>query len=198
MYKTFVFDCGNVLIGFSRDHLLDVYVGDNIDDRELVRNAVFPNWHLQDEGLPSKDYFEQVKKNLPERLWNGASNIIFHWKEEVWPMPGIWELVKNLKENGIRLILLSNMPDTFSYNHDDVEVLKYFDELIFSFTVGLAKPHRDIFDYTIEKYKLTPSECLFIDDNIDNIKTGKDVGLNTYLFDPSHPEEFIAFVKNLK
>lgn len=198
MYKTFIFDCGNVLIGFSRDHLLDVYVGDNKEDRELVRNNVFPKWHFQDEGLSSKEYYEQVKNALPERLWKSAYNIIFHWKEEVWPLPGMWELIKELKNKGIKLILLSNMPDTFTYDHDDIEVLKYFDELIFSFPLQFAKPDKRIFEYTINKCDLTPSDCIFIDDNIDNIKAGKEVGLNTYLFDPSHPEKFIDFVNNLE
>lgn len=193
MHKTIIFDCGNVLIGFSRLKLLDVYVGNCQKDRDLVDHAVFDNWDVQDSGVPSKKYYEMVIKNLPERLHGSAFNIIFHWKEQTWPMPGMFDLVKRLKESGHQIVLLSNMPDTFTYDHDDIPVLKYFDELIFSFPLGFAKPDRRIFEYTFEKCHIDKSSCIFVDDNENNIKGAIEAGIEGYLFDKKNPQKYIDF-----
>lgn len=196
MHKTFLFDCGNVLIRFSREHHLDVWVGKDPEDRKMVWDAVFTNWYKTDLEISTKEYFEQVKKELPERLHEAAGNIIFHWKEETWPVEGMDGLLKELKENGKQLILLSNMPDTFSYNHDDVEILRHFDALVFSYLVRMAKPNKDIFLYVLDKYNLKPEECLFVDDNEANIKTADELGIGTYLFDPDNPKKFIEEIRS--
>ncbi len=196
MYKTFIFDCGNVLIHFSREHHLDVWVGQDKEDRELVWNAVFMDWYKTDLEVSTKEYYEEVKKKLPERLHQAAYNIIFHWQNETWPVEGMDELLAKLKKNGKQLILLSNMPDTFTYNHDDVEILKYFDDLIFSYDVKMKKPGKGIFLYALDKHKLKPEECIFVDDSLDNINTASKLGIGTYLFDPENPKKFIDFINS--
>lgn len=195
MHKTILFDCGKVLIGFSRKKLLNVYVGEDEESRDLINEAIFKDWGMQDKGMPTKDYYELAKSKLPECLHQSAYNILFHWKEQTWPLPGMMEIVQRLKENGHQLILLSNMPDTFSYDHDDVDVLKYFDDLVFSFVVGLAKPDPQIFVYTLNKFAIKPSDCLFVDDNPDNILSAESVGIDGYLFDPENTAKFIEFAE---
>lgn len=195
MYKTFLFDCGNVLIHFSREHHLDVWVGQDPQDRKLVWDAVFTDWFKTDLEISTKDYFEQVKKKLPERLHQAAGNIIFHWKDETWPIEGMDELLAKLKQAGKQLILLSNMPDTFSNDHDDVEILRHFDDMVFSYLVRLAKPDKDIFLYVLNKHGLKAEDCLFVDDNEANINSAKELGIGTYLFDPENPQKFIKEIE---
>ncbi|MCQ2743113.1 MAG: HAD family phosphatase [Bacilli bacterium] len=198
MYKAYLFDCGNVLIGFSREHLLDVYVGTDENDRKIVSDATFEDWAVQDEWMPSLEYYEMVKKKLPERLHKAAYNIIMHWKEETWPIKGMEELIVKLKKAGKKLNLISNMPDNVTYNHDDISVLRHFDDLVFSFELKMIKPNPEIFEHVLNKHSLTPSECLFIDDNEDNIETAKRLGINAYHFDQEKADDFIALVEKIE
>jgi 2-haloacid dehalogenase len=46
----------------------------------------------------------------------------------------------------------------------------------------MVKPDRDIFQVLLERYGLRPEECLFIDDNPDNIEGARRVGLNGIVF----------------
>lgn len=193
MHKTIIFDCGNVLIGFSRRKLLDVYVGENEEDRKLIDRAVFDNWSVQDSGVPTEEYFKTAKNMLPERLHQSAYNILFHWKEQTWPMPGMMDLVIRLKNSGHQLVLLSNMPDTFTYNHDDVEVLRYFDELVFSFPLNIAKPDTRIYEYVIQKCNIDKGSCIFVDDSEINIYGARKAGIDGYLFDKKNPQKYIDF-----
>ena len=41
------------------------------------------------------------------------------------------------------------------------------------------KPNKEIFEFALNKIKLKPEECLFIDDRYNNIITAKKLGINT-------------------
>lgn len=198
-YKNYIFDCGNVLLEFDHERLLDIYVGSNKIDREAVRDAVLKNWIVQDKDVTSLDYYNEAIKKLPERLHLAANKLVFHWKEQMREVKGMSEILTQLKNSGHNLILLSNMPDSFTYNHDDVKILKIFgNNKVFSFDAGMIKPNKDIFEYTLSKYNLDPKESLFIDDSLLNINGAKSVGLNTYQFNKNNPESFINFVKKIE
>jgi putative hydrolase of the HAD superfamily len=62
---------------------------------------------------------------------------------------------------------------------------------IFSCNVKLIKPNKRIYEKLFDMYNLIPSECVFIDDNPDNIKTANELSLNTIHFcgyDSAHAE----------
>ena len=42
----------------------------------------------------------------------------------------------------------------------------------------MAKPNRDIYEYFLNKFNLNGSDCLFIDDNINNVNAAIKVGIN--------------------
>ena len=47
---------------------------------------------------------------------------------------------------------------------------------IYSCHVKIIKPDEGIYKALADKYDLTPSECVFLDDRIDNIKAAKEFG----------------------
>lgn len=179
-------------------HLMDVFVGDNEKDRDLIQEHIFKNWSLVDLTLTSKEYYDLVIKSLPVHLHEAAYKIIFNWIDEIWPMPGMEELIKELKlEKYKQLILISNMPDTFVDKHKEVlPLLNYFDDCIFSFAVKMEKPNNDIFEYVLNKFNIDPKDALFIDDRMENINTAASLGIDTFLFDPKDSQKFIDFVHN--
>ena len=46
----------------------------------------------------------------------------------------------------------------------------------------MRKPHPEFFQLLLERYKLVPSETIFIDDNQRNIDAAKLMGINAILF----------------
>ena len=55
--------------------------------------------------------------------------------------------------------------------------------MVFSSDLGVVKPSHIIFDHLCKKCDLVPNECIFIDDNENNINGAKSFGINGYLFD---------------
>ena len=86
-----------------------------------------------------------------------------------------------------RLFVLSNW-DPYSLNLmiDDLrlkEVFNYFHKqnLIISGDIGLVKPEDDLYSYVLTRYKLNPSDCILIDDQIENIEGAQKHGMNGIL-----------------
>lgn len=60
---------------------------------------------------------------------------------------------------------------------------RYFDQhhIIISGAIGLIKPKKDAFAYVLDTYKLDPQDCIFIDDQYDNVLSAQSVGITSLL-----------------
>lgn len=43
--------------------------------------------------------------------------------------------------------------------------------------IKMIKPNKDIYEYFLNKFDLKADECLFIDDNINNVNAALDIGI---------------------
>ena len=74
--------------------------------------------------------------------------------------PDIISTLKNLKDSGIKLCLVSNA-DIIDKKYWDISPLKdYFDAVIFSCDVGIVKPDAKIYQLAMEKLSVSPAESL--------------------------------------
>lgn len=90
-------------------------------------------------------------------------------------------LINNLKtHSSAQIYLLSNIDaETFallSLHYDSIFSL--FDGMVTSYNTGLMKPHAPIFNHLLEIHQLHPHECLFIDDQAENIATAQQLGFD--------------------
>ena len=82
------------------------------------------------------------------------------------------ELIIILKENGYHTYLLSNInPYTYNYILEKSNLFNIVDGYILSYQVHMIKLYQGIYQELIKKFCLNPKETLFIDDNLNNIKT---------------------------
>lgn len=58
----------------------------------------------------------------------------------------------------------------------------YFLAFVQSCDIKMWKPNRDVFEYMITKYNLTPQETLFIDNSQENVLVAKTLGIEALLF----------------
>lgn len=80
------------------------------------------------------------------------------------------------------IIALSNWdPTSFDLFHRlNHKVFQHFDDLIISGKTGRIKPRPAAFEYLIERHRLDPEECLFIDDREENLLAAEALGFNTF------------------
>ena len=95
---------------------------------------------------------------------------------------GMEELVKQLKDIGYKVYLLSNTSKVFYKFKELFPVVKHFDGTFISADYGVLKPDKEIFRLFCEKFSLSPSESVFIDDSQANIKSSVQEGFTGIWF----------------
>ena len=70
-----------------------------------------------------------------------------------------------------------------------------FDQMIISAEVGVVKPDARIYHMALEQLGVSPSEAVFVDDFIENVKGAQAVGMSAIHF--RDPEAALAELKNL-
>jgi FMN phosphatase YigB (HAD superfamily) len=56
-----------------------------------------------------------------------------------------------------------------------------FDKQYLSYEIGLRKPHKQIYEYILNDMSRDAKECIFIDDNITNIRNAASLNIHTLL-----------------
>lgn len=180
--KNIIFDFGNVIGKFDPDYICSFYCHE--DDLKIFENIIFENWADLDAGYIEYEDFRKEKINkLPNRLKEAGEGFFKDWYTHMPLLEETKELVKYFKEKGLRLFLLSNAPEFFAdrmdFFKDGVESLE---DMVFSGTIKMAKPDKEIYLYAMEKFKTKPEECLFIDDKQENVSAARLIGMNAIVY----------------
>ena len=187
--KNIIFDFGQVIVHFDEEYMTSRYV-ENPEDCKLIKDVVFDRlyWDRFDDGtLTVSEAKEMIKSRLPQELHQLAFKVLDNWYYDLEFIDGIKQLILDLKQNGKKLFLLSNIGVDFSENYNKIAEYKnlfsLFDGLVFSSELHIVKPNVKIFEHLINTYNLNPCECIFIDDRQVNIDGAKNAGIKGILFD---------------
>lgn len=125
--------------------------------------------------------------NTTERdLFASLSNMIFDpflfAKTRRFIGEGIM-FVKECIMQGHKVYILSNWdPESFVVLQDmHPEFFELFDGIIISGSVGYNKPDDRIYSHLLSTYNLNPQDCIFIDDQPENIIAATDLGIHAIL-----------------
>lgn len=199
MIKNIVFDMGNVLIRFDPEMFLDRYLISE-DDRVLLRNEIFRSveWVGLDRGtLDEEAAKELILNRLPRRLHSIASDLLDTWDEPVAPIPGTFELVERLKQNGYKIYLLSNASVRQHKYWAKIPASQFFDGKLISADVHHIKPEPEIYQKFLNKFGLVPEECVFIDDTPGNVEAALRANMAGIVFH-GNVQELVQKLSNLE
>ncbi len=96
------------------------------------------------------------------------------------PYDGITELLKFLKENGLKIGSLSNKPNyPTTMILDNIFEKGTFDEKFGQRENYPIKPDPTVIFEMLEKWNIKPEECIYVGDTKTDMKTGKNAGAFT-------------------
>jgi putative hydrolase of the HAD superfamily len=88
-----------------------------------------------------------------------------------------------LRAHGIRTGILSNLPRPLGTRLRAIPgFLEHFDQVTFSYELAAVKPHREIYDHSIQGLNIAPAEALFLDDREENVEGARAAGLEAELY----------------
>ncbi len=181
MIDAIVFDLGNVLINWKPAEFLEK-AGYNDSLKNVILNDIFhsPEWRQLDNGDITLD--EAISKIAGKSsLTRNEIKAIFDLRTKIIApiIPNV-KLLPELKKRGYRLYYLSNFPDDiFDEIHNSYDFFNFLDGGEISARLRASKPDEKIFRLFLEKYLLTPQECLFIDDMGINADSAENIGMTT-------------------
>ncbi len=199
MIRNVVFDMGNVLLDFNPERYLQNFV-EREEDRALLRDELFDSveWVMTDHGrLDDEGLGDTVCGRVPERLHGTVRRILAHWYEDMPVYPGVKELIERLMEQGYRLYVLSNVSENYRIMRQNIPHIEDFDGEFISCKAHLLKPEPAIFAAFCEAFDLAPEECLFIDDQKNNVYGAMRAGMQGLVY-RGRPESVEARLEALK
>ncbi len=93
------------------------------------------------------------------------------------PDPAMVGLVRDLRRQGLRTVLLSN---SWGEGYPEDLLRELFDTVVISGRIGLRKPDPRIFEHTLDAIGLPAHRCVFFDDAPVNVDGARAVGLHAH------------------
>ncbi|MEI5993525.1 HAD family hydrolase [Candidatus Enterococcus mansonii] len=197
MIKNIVFDMGNVLLRYKPAEFIKTFT-DNEEYQTILLKEIFHSmeWIQYDRGTITKEELGmKVCKRVPEALNEMVSKILLHWHEEIKPIVEMEPVIKQLKEKGYQVYLLSNASSDYYTFCKKVPAIAYFDGVFISSDWKLIKPEAEIYRAFYSHFQLVPSECYFVDDLPINIESAANTGMPGCVFHGELAELLANFEK---
>ncbi len=198
MIKNIVFDMGGVILDFNLKKTVTQEFAPEYHD--VIYEHVFGEnsvWKTLDEGIYTFDQvIPGILEKLPPEIHEKISAMVTDFYDYMPPFPETYELIKELKEKGYKIYLLSNATPRFFDRYLDIPAFEYFDGLFISALYKLLKPNREIYEAFCNKFSLDPTECFFIDDLEANIEGAKKYGMQGFQFKAPDTTELRRALRN--
>jgi len=181
MIKNIIFDLGNVLLKFRPNEFLLNFTDDiaYIDQftAKIFRCSV---WMDLDRGTIS---LHDAKKIFASKYPDEEAflNQFFdHWMEMLTPIDENVKILEELRALGFKTYILSNfIKETYTFIENRYNIFHLFDGQIISGFENTIKPEKGIYKKLLDRYRLIPQECVFIDDVLFFLKPAKKLGIKT-------------------
>jgi 2-haloacid dehalogenase len=182
---TIIFDLGGVLIDWDPRYLYRKIFRTEEEITWFLENICTSEWNDEQDAGRS---FEEATRHLAEKHPGHREAIeawYTRWKETIrGPVHGTVEILEEIKkQNNYRLYALTNWSaETFPWALDNFHFLHWFEGIVVSGVERCRKPFPEIYHILFNRFEVDPATTLFIDDNIRNIHTARELGLTTIHF----------------
>jgi 2-haloacid dehalogenase len=180
-----VFDLGGVLIDWNPRYLYRPhFAGDEHAMEHFLTHICPGDWnHEIDAG---KRFADAVAER--QRLFPDHAELIALW-ESGWetmlgkPIVETVAILEELKAKGVRLYALTNWSfETFPVARRRFAFLQWFQDIVISGEVKLAKPDPRIFELARTRWRLEPASTIYIDDAPRNVESARKLGFQALHF----------------
>ena len=156
-----------------------------------------PLWQsMQADEISERDYWRirtQEVAALVGKSWTEMSDFV---KAARGADPGsvmrpeALNAIEFVRNAGGKLAILSNELDLFygAEFRNRLPFMKHFDVIVDATYTNILKPDPRAYSACCEALRLAPQDCVFVDDQLRNIRGGEASGMQCVHFDVKHPQ----------
>lgn len=174
MIKAIIFDMDGVLVDSEPIHIA-------IEKHQFSLNnlSISDEEHQHYIGVSSELMWQTIAKlhsismSVNELIEQHRieSYRYFSGLDEIPVMPGLVDLLENLKTKGYTLaVASSSTPEIIDLILNKTHLKKYFQVMVSSQQAGKSKPEPDVFLMAAQRIGVGPAHCLVIEDSANGIK----------------------------
>jgi 2-haloacid dehalogenase len=179
-----VFDIGGIFLDWDPRNLYRKLFRDDERMEWFLAHICTTEWHdAHDRGHPMAASCAELALAHPE--W---ATEITAWSERSEEMVGgvmddSISVLEELKEAGIPCYALTNMEaETYPGRATRYKFFSLFDGIVVSSHEGMAKPDVAVFEVVARRFRLVPTQTLFIDDRQENVDAARAFGFLVHLY----------------
>ncbi len=188
--KLILFDIGGVFVEAELDRYIQLGCAAFQTNPNSLRREIAQKLPAFEMGkLDSEKFWREIG----ESLWQsgeGCRSIVSDcgnfWKDifraTMTVDEHLLQLAEELRRNGYTVGALSNTIAEHADILEEVGLYRHFDPCVLSCRVGMRKPQAEIFKLAAQKAGVLPEQCIFVDDQSDNIKAAKSAGMEGLVF----------------
>ena len=151
---------------------------------------------MQADEISERDYWHVRTREVAALVgadWSQMSDFVKAARgadPEPVMRPQALAAIDAVRRAGGKLAILSNELDLFygAEFRDKLPFLKHFDVIIDATYTQILKPDPRAYLMACEGLNLNPGECVFVDDQMRNIRGGEEVGMQCVHFDVLRPD----------
>ncbi len=184
MIKNVIFDIGGVVVTRSKFNrilklLSKVIFGvtnpDLFDDKNF-HTKIKHEWQQWRLGkISAHQFFNKQRKKYQLKISTHRMAYLLYRSQK--PYRPVINIIKKLKREYKIFAITNHTKEWFSYQKKKYNYNALFSGIMTSFEAESAKPNILIYKQLITKYKLNPRECLFIDDQKENLIPAQKLGM---------------------
>jgi 2-haloacid dehalogenase len=180
-----VFDVGNVLIHWRPERAVAHVFADPAQGLAYLDRVGFHDWNLvQDGGRGFVEGLAALEATHPGKSAPLAEYSARFGDTIREPIAGTWALLDRLAARGHRLFAITNFaaytwPVALALHP---RLATAFEDVVVSGHEHLLKPGAAIYRLLLARNRLIAADCLFIDDNADNVAGARAVGMAAHHF----------------
>lgn len=198
-FQTVIFDLHGTLVfsppGWGEEMDAEVAAALGAPARDFVREWGARGYRRTIGACASPgDCIEEVCRALgltvtPEQIERAVATRLACIRRNLLPRPGAVDLLRRLRDMGLKTGLLSNCDPDIPIIWLDMPFHPLIDDAVFSCKVGMAKPQREIFELACRRLATPAERCVYVADGAgDELETAQSRGIYAVRLRPMEGE----------
>jgi putative hydrolase of the HAD superfamily len=191
MIRWVLFDIGNVLMPYDPSafyKLLEEHSKTGLRSSHFLHGKIVEEYELG--KINNREFYKRIAREF--KLKDLPIEIFFYFLGRMLtPNIDMMVLKRRLLANKIKIACITNNnPFHVRVIHEEYpKVLEGVSYLFSSHDLGMRKPDANIFQHAVASVGAAFSECLLVDDMLENVCTFYDLGGNVFHFDVGRGEQ---------